>query len=147
MSVSDVTTPSLPAFLVTFCSIEQAYHRVLDHVKRLSPPDSGLNGVQLLILVRMPEEGCRVSHLTKSGAYPGTNVDYNLKSLESAGLITREAVSGDGRKRRVSLTDQGLAIKQMLAEHFSGMDSRNFVELLKLREPSEGILGEDGNSY
>lgn len=98
--------------------IERLHRRFLDVVKveldRRGIQD--INNVQTLILFNIGEDELTVGELTLRGYYLGSNVSYNLKKMVEYGYLHQERSIHDKRSVRVSLSNQGLELYQIIKE-------------------------------
>ena len=76
---------------------------------------------------------CIRDRLRSRGFYLGSNVSYNLKKLVELGFIDHQKSASDKRAVRISLTPEGLAIAETVAELYD----RHIVSIDKV-----GGLGE-----
>lgn len=132
-SVSSVdSADNLTIYLDTLGRLERLHRLLLDVVKdefeRLGLID--INSVQGLLLFNIGEQEVTAGELKSRGYYQGSNVSYNLKKLVESGYMYHEKCKVDRRAVRVSLTDKGKEIRQILSTlfgtHAEGlMDSPN----------------------
>ncbi len=96
-------------YLKSLRMIERLHRLLLDVIKdefeRLGR--SEVNSVQALLLFNIGESELTAGELRSRGYYLGSNVSYNLKKLVEAGYINHERSTSDRRSVRVSLTDKG----------------------------------------
>jgi len=89
--------------------IERLHRLLLDVIKdefeRLGR--SEVNSVQALLLFNIGESELTAGELRSRGYYLGSNVSYNLKKLVESDYIHHERSTSDRRSVRVSLTDKG----------------------------------------
>ena len=113
--------------------VERLHRQLLDVIKdeleRVGQGD--VNSVQALLLFNIGSQELTAGELRTRGHYLGSNVSYNLKKLVEAGYINHVRSESDRRSVRVSLTDKGKAIAQIVA----GLFDRH----VKLVEPSGGL--------
>ncbi|GAB5390147.1 MAG: MarR family winged helix-turn-helix transcriptional regulator [Alphaproteobacteria bacterium] len=102
--------------------VERLHRQFLDLLKieleRRGVQD--INNIQSLILYNVGEDELTVGELTARGYYLGSNVSYNLKKLVEAGYLKQERSKHDRRSIRVSLTDKGRELCEVLDEVFTG---------------------------
>ncbi|GGD03019.1 transcriptional regulator LdtR [Aquisalinus flavus] len=100
--------------------IERLHRQLLDVIKseleRVGQTD--VNAVQALLLYNIGDAELTAGELRTRGHYLGSNVSYNLKKLVDAGYISHERSKTDRRSVRVSLTDKGCDIRDMLVDMF-----------------------------
>ncbi len=116
-------------YLETILLIERLHRRFLDvvksHLDRTRIED--INNVQTLILYNIGEDKLTIGELTNRGYYLGTNVSYNVKNLVENGYLVQEKAPHDKRSTRVSVSEKGKKLCQMMEELFN----RNVEELSK----------------
>tara|TARA_Y100001936_G_scaffold253799_1_gene321149 strand:- start:7812 stop:8297 length:486 start_codon:yes stop_codon:yes gene_type:complete len=104
-------------YLDTILLIERLHRQFLEVVKaeldRLGIED--INNVQALILSHIGEEELTVGELTYRGYYQGSNVSYNVKKMVENGYLTQERSAHDRRTVRVSVSEKGLEICQLVS--------------------------------
>jgi DNA-binding MarR family transcriptional regulator len=98
--------------------VERLHRQLLDVIKdeleRLGQTD--INSVQALLLYNIGDAELTPGELRSRGHYLGSNVSYNLKQLIDKGYIRDQRSDTDRRSKRVSLTAQGLHVRDKLAE-------------------------------
>ena len=94
-----------------------------------------VNSVQALLLYNIGDAELTAGELTSRGYYLGSNVSYNLKKLVDAGYIHHQRSTTDRRSVRVSLTDKG----QEVSEVVNGL----FQRQLKSLEQVGGVGHDD----
>jgi len=98
--------------------IERLHRRLLDVIKdefeRRGRND--VNSVQALLLYNIGDSELTAGELKTRGYYLGSNVSYNLKKLVDQGYINHERSKNDRRAVRVSLTDKGLEVANIVGE-------------------------------
>ena len=111
--------PDLPASVL---SIQATYAEMIREVQ------SGLSKFydghpitpQMAILIAcIGDQTLRPSDLFRLGYFIGTNASYNLRTLESAGLIRRLPVPGDRRQSLIALTHHGIELSASLRRWLS----------------------------
>ena len=99
-------------YLKSLRMIERLHRLLLDVIKdefeRLGR--SEVNSVQALLLFNIGDAELTAGELRSRGYYLGSNVSYNLKKLVDAGYIHHKRSSTDRRSVRVSLTEKGKEI-------------------------------------
>ena len=103
-------------YLKSLRMIERLHRLLLDVIKdefeRLG--HSEVNSVQALLLFNIGDAELTAGELRSRGYYLGSNVSYNLKKLVEAGYIDHQRSTNDRRSVRVSLTDKGKEICQVI---------------------------------
>ncbi|MEM9750848.1 MAG: winged helix DNA-binding protein [Pseudomonadota bacterium] len=107
-------------FLETLSLIERLHRLLLDVIKdefeRLCWTE--LNSVQALLLFNIGSEEVTAGDLRSRGYYQGSNVSYNLKKLVEGGYLNHQRCRSDRRAVRISLTDKGEEIRDIVADIF-----------------------------
>ena len=110
-------------YLETLTLVERLHRRLLDVIKdefdRQGRND--INAVQALLLYNIGNSELTAGELRTRGYYLGSNVSYNLKKLVEQGMIHHQRSRVDRRSVRVSLTDEG----QKVAEIVDGLYKRH----------------------
>lgn len=129
-------------YLETILLIERLHRRFLDvvkcHLDRTKIED--INNVQTLILYNIGEDKLTIGELTNRGYYLGTNVSYNVKNLVENGYLIQEKAPHDKRSTRVSLSEKGKKLCDMMEELFN----RNVEELVKLSPELQFLKDANG---
>ncbi|MCB1508797.1 MAG: winged helix-turn-helix transcriptional regulator [Hyphomicrobiaceae bacterium] len=116
--------------------VERLHRRLLDVIKdefdRMGRSD--VNSVQALLLYNIGDSELTAGELRTRGYYLGSNVSYNLKKLVDLGYVHHQRSRVDRRSVRVSLTDKGREI----ADVVSGLYNRHLLSIEKV-----GGLGSD----
>ncbi len=101
--------------------IERLHRRLLDVIKDEFERrgDQDINAVQALLLYNMGGQELTAGELRSRGHYLGSNVSYNLKKLVDMGFIHHERSSADKRSVRVSLTDRGEVVRDLIDELYN----------------------------
>ncbi|MFW1678393.1 MarR family winged helix-turn-helix transcriptional regulator [Pontibacter sp. JAM-7] len=122
METSSKTHPadSSADFLDCMRLIERLHRRILDLLKlRLdSLGYTDVNSVQALLMHNISDREMTAGELRTRGYYLGSNVSYNLKKLVSNGYINQVRSEHDQRSVRISLSDKGKAIHDLVQEMF-----------------------------
>lgn len=112
--------------------IERLHRHFLDvlrtELRRVGNGD--INAVQALLLFNIGQEDVVIRDLRDRGYYHGSNVSYNIKKLTEMGYLTQERSQHDRRATRLSLTDRGFAVCQVvgdLQDHLVGTMQRQGV--------------------
>ncbi len=117
MSGYDFNNPKY-LFLDILSLVERLHRRLLDvlknHLERIGRED--LNPVQALLVHNIGENEMTAGELKSRGYYQGSNVSYNLKKLVEMGYLKHERSDYDRRSVRISLTDDGYEIRDMIDE-------------------------------
>ena len=105
-----------PLYLESLTLVERLHRRLLDVIKdefdRNSRSD--INPVQALLLSNIGNSELTAGELRSRGYYLGSNVSYNLKKLVDQGFINHERSRVDRRSVRVSLTESGKEIAEIV---------------------------------
>ncbi len=108
-------------YLTSLRMIERLHRLLLDVIKdefeRIGRTD--VNSVQALLLFNIGEAELTAGERRSRGYYLGSNVSYNLKKLVEAGYIHHERSNSDRRSVRVSLTDKGKEICDVINELYN----------------------------
>ena len=114
--------------------VERLHRLMLDTVKdefeRMGT--IGVNPVQALLLYNVGDDVVTPGELKTRGYYQGSNVSYNLKRLVEAGYLNHERCSIDRRSVRISLTEDGRAIRDriegLFTRHAAEMERRGVLD-------------------
>lgn len=119
-SESDNNTENRTDFLECLRLIERLHRRILDIIKfRLEALGyTDINSVQALLLHNIGGREMTAGELRTRGYYLGSNVSYNLKKMVSNGYIKQERSEHDLRSVRISLSQKGMAIHDLVSELF-----------------------------
>ncbi|HEX2257595.1 MAG TPA: MarR family winged helix-turn-helix transcriptional regulator [Afifellaceae bacterium] len=124
-------------YLDSLTLVERLHRRLLDVIKdefdRMGRSD--VNSVQALLLYNIGDAELTAGELRTRGYYLGSNVSYNLKKLVDAGYIHHQRSRVDRRSVRVSLTEKGLAVAQIV----DGLYNRHINSIEKVG----GIAADD----
>ena len=101
--------------------IERLHRRMLDVIKDEFDREgrSDVNSVQALLLYNIGDAEVTAGELRTRGYYLGSNVSYNLKKLVEMGYIRHQRSRVDRRSVRVSLTDKGRAVRDIVDALFN----------------------------
>ncbi len=117
--------------------MERLHRRLLDVIKdefeRRGRED--VNSVQALLLYNIGDSELAASELRTRGYYLGSNVSYNVKKLVEAGYLHHARSKTDRRSVRISLTDKGRQIHDIVQQLYD-KHSRTIA-------PIGGISDED----
>lgn len=110
MVPDDAPSGDLKAHYLKSLRMVELLHRLLldvikDEFERMGRSD--VNSVQALLLFNIGDAELTAGELKSRGYYLGSNVSYNLKKLVDAGYINHERSETDRRSVRVSLTEKG----------------------------------------
>ena len=114
-------------FLESMRLVERLHRRMLDVVRtRLEAQGrSEINAVQALLLFNIGENETTAGELRSRGYYLGSNVSYNLKKLVEMGFLSHQPSEHDRRAVRISLTEAGGTIRdivdELFEEHLNGL--------------------------
>ena len=105
-----------PLYLEALTLVERLHRRLLDVIKdefdRAGRDD--VNAVQALLLFNIGGSELTAGELRTRGYYLGSNVSYNLKKLVEGGYVRHERSRIDRRSVRVSLTEKGRSIADVV---------------------------------
>ena len=105
-----------PLYLEALTLVERLHRRLLDVIKdefdRAGRSD--VNSVQALLLSNIGDSELTAGELRTRGYYLGSNVSYNLKKLVEMGYIHHQRSRMDRRSVRVSLTDKGQEVADIV---------------------------------
>ncbi|HBF60455.1 MAG TPA: MarR family transcriptional regulator, partial [Methyloceanibacter sp.] len=108
------------SYLGSLKLIEQLHRLLLDVIKdefeRLGRTD--VNSIQALLLYNIGDDEVTAGELTGRGYYLGSNVSYNLKKLVQAGFVNHQRSTVDRRSVRVSLTEEGREVSDVVNQLF-----------------------------
>lgn len=134
-----------PTFLDAMQLVERLHRMLLDVIKvRLEEMNRvDINSVQALLLYNVGSLEVTAGELRSRGYYLGSNVSYNLKKLIEAGYMTNKRSEHDRRSVRISLTERGMEICELIDElydeHLEEMLGRNVMDLEKLRQTRNSL--------
>ncbi len=115
MSGYDFNDPKF-LFLDVLSLVERLHRRLLDvlknHLEHIGKND--INPVQALLLYNISDHEMTAGELKTRGYYQGSNVSYNLKKLVEMGYLRHERSDYDRRAVRISLTDKGQEIRDII---------------------------------
>ena len=121
------------SYLDTLTLLERLHRLLLDVIKdefeRLNILD--VNPVQALLLFNIGDHEVTAGELKSRGYYQGSNVSYNLKKLVEMGYMHHQRSEIDRRSVRVSLTDKGRKLRdivgRLFATHAEGLLQRDIL--------------------
>ncbi|MBO0903641.1 transcriptional regulator LdtR [Jiella sonneratiae] len=130
-------------YLETLQLVERLHRRLLDVIKdefdRAGRTD--INAVQALLLFNIGDSVLTAGELRSRGFYLGSNVSYNLKKLVELGFIDHQKSRVDRRAVRVSLTESGKEVAEVVAglydrhigsiDKVGGLDEQEFQKMNK----------------
>ena len=109
--------PVQPLYLEALTLVERLHSRLLDVIKdefdRRGRAD--INSVQALLLYNIGDKELTAGELRTRGYYLGSNVSYNVKKLVETGYLHHSRSRIDRRAVRISLTDKGKDIHDIVA--------------------------------
>lgn len=123
--------------------VERLHRRLLDVIKDEFERNgrSDINAIQALLLFNIGNSELTAGELRSRGYYLGSNVSYNLKKLVDLGFINHQRSRVDRRSVRVSLTEKGSEIADIVAglyerhigsiEQVGGIDAEEFQNMNK----------------
>ena len=116
--MNEYETKPQDLFLDILGLIERLHRRLLDVIKEQLDRKgmAGLNPVQALLIHNISENDLTAGELKTRGYYQGSNVSYNLKKLVEMGYLFHERSEHDRRAVRISLTDKGYEVRDMVSE-------------------------------
>lgn len=131
--ISDTDTEFFTTYVDTISLVERLHRLLLDVVKdefeRLGILD--INPVQGVLLFNIAANEVTAGELRQRGYYLGSNVTYNLKKLVDAGYMHHKKCKVDRRAVRVSLTDRGIKVRQIIQDlfdrHAHDLQERNLI--------------------
>ncbi|MCV6575595.1 MAG: winged helix DNA-binding protein [Cohaesibacter sp.] len=132
-----------PLYMDALRLVERLHRRLLDVIKdefdRRGRSD--VNSVQALLLFNIGDAEVTAGELRSRGYYQGSNVSYNLKKLVDMGYVNHERSKVDRRSVRISLSEKGLEVNQIVSELYErhintieqvgGVNADDFVALNK----------------
>lgn len=146
-------TPPRPAervalqagYLDTLALVERLHRLLLDVVKdefeRLGILE--VNAVQALLLFNVADNEVTAGELRTRGYYQGSNVSYNLKRLVELGYMHHRRSEIDRRSVRVSLTDKGRRLREVVARLFAGhgeaIGARGVLDLATVEDTTAAL--------
>ena len=122
------------SYLDTLALLERLHRLLLDVIKdeleRLGILD--VNPVQALLLFNVGDNEVTAGELKSRGYYHGSNATYNLKKLVEMGYMHYQRSEIDRRSVRVSLTDKGRKLRDIVghlfATHAEGLLQRDILD-------------------
>jgi DNA-binding MarR family transcriptional regulator len=109
-------------YLESLAPVERLHRLLLDVIKdefeRVGVIE--INLVQALLIFNIADNEVTAGELKSRGCYQGSNVSYNLKKLVGMGYMHHERCRADRRSVRVSLTDKGQRVRELVHELFEG---------------------------
>ncbi|MEP2944241.1 MAG: MarR family winged helix-turn-helix transcriptional regulator [Hyphomicrobiales bacterium] len=107
-----------PHYLESLRLVERLHRRLLDVIKDEFDRNgrSDVNSVQALLLYNIGDADLTAGELRTRGYYLGSNVSYNLKKLVESGYISHQRSDLDRRSVRVSLTDKGREVADIVTD-------------------------------
>jgi len=112
----EVANEIKPVYLESLTLVERLHRRLLDVIKdEFERENRGdINPVQALLLYNIGDSELTAGELRSRGYYLGSNVSYNLKKLVDQGFILHQRSRTDRRSVKVSLTEKGKAIADIV---------------------------------
>ncbi|MEM9108116.1 MAG: MarR family winged helix-turn-helix transcriptional regulator [Pseudomonadota bacterium] len=104
-------------YLESLQLVERLHRRLLDVIKDEFERNgrSDINAIQALLLFNIGNSELTAGELRSRGYYLGSNVSYNLKKLVDLGFINHQRSRVDRRSVRISLTDKGNEVADIVA--------------------------------
>ncbi|PWJ76953.1 DNA-binding MarR family transcriptional regulator [Pseudaminobacter salicylatoxidans] len=118
-STSDERRDSIRSlYLESLQLVERLHRRLLDVIKDEFERNnrSDINAIQALLLFNIGNSELTAGELRSRGYYLGSNVSYNLKKLVELGFINHQRSRIDRRSVRISLTDKGTEVAEVVAK-------------------------------
>jgi DNA-binding MarR family transcriptional regulator len=126
-----------PVYLEALTMVERLHRRLLDVIKdefdRRGRSD--VNAVQALLLYNIGDKELTAGELRTRGYYLGSNVSYNVKKLVEMGYLHHARSRVDRRSVRISLTDKGQDVHDIVASLYE--------KHVSTVEQIGGVTGED----
>ncbi len=128
-------------YLESLQLVERLHRRLLDVIKDEFDRNgrSDINAIQALLLFNIGNSELTAGELRTRGYYLGSNVSYNLKKLVELGFINHQRSRVDRRSVRISLTDKGQDVAEVVArlydrhigsiEQVGGINSDEFQQM------------------
>jgi DNA-binding MarR family transcriptional regulator len=109
-----------PAYREVLTLVERLHRRLLDVIRDELDRQGcvEVNSVQALLLYNIGGKELTTSELRTRGYYVGSDVSYNLKKLTEGGFVAHQRSHVGRRGVRISLTDKGLAVREVVAQLF-----------------------------
>jgi DNA-binding MarR family transcriptional regulator len=126
--------------------IERLHRLLLDVIKDEFQRQGGsdLNSVQALLVYNIGESELTAGDLKRGGYYLGSNVSYNLKKLVDMGYIHYKKSETDGRSVRVSLTDKGHdvceVVKKLYERQLASLETVGSVQTDDLKSLNKALM-------
>ena len=97
--------------------VERLHRRLIDVIKDEFERNgrNDINAIQALLLFNIGNSELTAGELRSRGYYLGSNVSYNLKKLVDLGFINHSRSRVDRRSVRISLTDKGTEVADVVA--------------------------------
>ncbi|MBB6013193.1 DNA-binding MarR family transcriptional regulator [Aquamicrobium lusatiense] len=117
-SVSNEThEPIRSLYMESLQLVERLHRRLLDVIKDEFERNgrSDINAIQALLLFNIGNSELTAGELRSRGYYLGSNVSYNVKKLVDLGFINHQRSKLDRRSVRISLTDKGMDVAEVVA--------------------------------
>jgi DNA-binding MarR family transcriptional regulator len=128
-------------YLESLQLVERLHRRLLDVIKDEFDRNgrSDINAIQALLLFNIGNAELTAGELRSRGYYLGSNVSYNLKKLVDLGFINHQRSRIDRRAVRVSLTEKGQEVAEVVArlydrhigsiEQVGGINTEEFQQM------------------
>ena len=109
-------------YLESLALVERLHRSLLDVIKdefeRVGVVE--INPVQAVLVFNIGDNEVTAGELTSCGYYQGSTVRSNSKKLVGTGYMHHERCRADRRSVRVSLTDKGQHVRELVHELFEG---------------------------
>jgi DNA-binding MarR family transcriptional regulator len=129
--------------------VERLHRRLLDVIKDEFERNgrSDINAIQALLLFNIGNSELTAGELRTRGYYLGSNVSYNLKKLVDLDFINHQRSRIDRRSVRISLTDKGQDIAEIVAglydRHIGSIEQVGGINVDEFRAMNKALLRLD----
>ena len=122
-----------PAYLEALTLVERLHRRLLDVIKDEFDRRGrdNVNAVQALLLYNIADKELTAGELRTRGYYLGSNVSYKVKKLVETGYLHHARSRIDRRAVRISLTDKGREIHEIVSAAMKSAKRASLVENLR----------------
>jgi len=142
---SPQTVAFMASYLDVLTLVERLHRLLLDVIKdefeRVGVLE--INAVQALLLFNVGDNEVTAGELKSRGYYQGSNVSYNLKKLVDMGYMHHQRSEVDRRSVRVSLTEKGRNIRnivgKLFATHANGLVEREVMDNQGMEEITNSL--------
>jgi Transcriptional regulators len=125
--------------------VERLHRRLLDVIKDEFERQgrSDINAIQALLLFNIGDAELTAGELRSRGYYLGSNVSYNLKKLVDLGFIHHQRSRVDRRSVRVSLTDKGREVAEVVSRlydrHIGSIEQVGGIKAEEFRQMNRAL--------